>query len=202
MIRRPTWILLTLFIVILAAALLWQRSEENKSASEPTPTLPARLLDIDANTIRDIKIDDDQNNRLFLRKLGGGLWIMTEPERQNLDLEELNARVTQLSLINIMTTLQPAPEADEIGLLPPAYTLTITDEAGKKYILDVGSETPTQSGYYVRMNGSIYVVSKFNIDGMIEMLENPPIAPPTGTPTGAVAPQEVITGTAVTTTTP
>ena len=197
MIRRPTWILLVLFLAALAAAWLWQRSEENKPDTEPTPTPVARLFEIDANTIREIKIEDNQQNRLYLKRVVGEMWIMTEPERQNMYVGELASKVNQLGTMNILSTLQNPPEAAQIGLLPPAYTLIVIGEDGKEYILDVGSETPTQTGRYVRLKGLIHVVSSQSIESIVGLLANPPIAPVTETPAGEVAPSEVITGTVV-----
>ena len=197
MIRRPTWILLLLFLATLAAAWLWQRSEEKKSETEPTLTPVARLLEMDANTIREIKIEDNQKNHLFLKRVVGDIWIMTEPERQDMDAGELASKVNQLGTLNILSTLQNPPEASQVGLLPPAYTLIVIGEDGKEYILDVGSETPTQTGRYVRLKGLINVVSSQSIESIVGLLANPPIAPVTETPAGEVAPLEVITGTVV-----
>jgi hypothetical protein len=49
-------------------------------------------------------------------------------------------------------------------------------------VLYVGSATPTQSGYYVRKDGMVYVAGKFEIDDLVDLLKNPPVLPPTATP--------------------
>ena len=192
MIRRPTWILLALFVVSLGAAWIWQRSQNNKAENEPTSTPAASLLDLDTETIRDMKIEDAQGNQLYLRKLGG-VWIMTEPERQNADIEKVNSVVGQLVSAEVLNTLSTPPAQDQVGLATPAYVLTITDQSGKDYVLDIGSETPTQSGYYVRKDGIVLVVDKMAIDNLVDLLKNPPVVPSTAT--GVLTPQGVITGT-------
>ena len=193
MIRRSTWILLVLFAVSLAGAWLWQRSEEQKAEQEPTPTARAMLLELDTPQIRDIKIENAQGARLYLRRIGGGSWIMTEPERQNLDSQIMAGKLDQIVLMSALNTLTDPPGAAQIGLEPPAYIITVTDEDGRDHKLEVGAVTPTQSGYYLRMNGVVYVVSNINIDELVGMMANPPIEVPTAT--SEIPAQDVITGT-------
>ena len=120
---------------------------------------------------------------------------MTEPERSNVDLEKVNGVVEQLVAAEVLNVLSTPPAADQTGLNKPAYVLTVTDQSEKKFVIEIGSETPTQSGYYVSKEGLVYVADKFGIDSLVDFLKNPPVAPPTATPTGMLAPQEIITGT-------
>lgn len=195
MIRRSTWILLLLFALLLAGAFLWQRSQEENAEQEPTPTSPVMMLGLDTIQIRDLKIEDAQGGRAYLRRVGGSSWIMTEPERHNLDVEVMSQKLDQLSLMSPLSTLADPPAMDQIGLEDPAYTLTVTDESGKDHILEVGDKTATQSGYYVRFNGNVYVVSQMTIDELVDMLANPPIEVPTATATSALPVPEIISGT-------
>ena len=195
MIRRPTWILLALFVVVLGAAWLWQRSQTNNVKEEPTATPAPNLLDMDSTNIRDLKLEEAQGKQLYLRKIGVGNWIMTEPERANVDLEKVNSVVEQLLSAEVLNELSTPPAADQTGLDKPAYILTITDQSGKKSVIQIGSETPTQSGYYIGKEGTVYVADKLGIDSLVDLLKNPPVAPPTATTTGSAASQEVITGT-------
>jgi len=181
MIRSPTWILLALFAVSLGAAWLWQRSQENKTEEQPTATPAPRLLDLESDAIRDLLIEDAQGNRLFLRKLGT-IWTMSEPERQNVDIEKVNSVIEPFVSAEVLNTLTTPPAQEQTGLATPAYELTFTDQNGKNYILDIGSETPTQSGYYVHTDGVVYVVGKFEIDSLVDLLKNTPVLPPTATP--------------------
>jgi hypothetical protein len=183
-----------LFIVLLAGTWLWQRYDEKKAVEEPTSTPAAMLLEVDTNLIRDMKIEDAGGNRIYLRRLGGS-WIMTEPERQNVDAEIMSGKMGQLAVMQPISTLNPPPAESEIGLDPPAYTITLTDESGNDTVMEVGAHTPTQSGYYLRMAGTVYVVSTATIDEIVGMLANPPVPVPTATSTGTITPQAIISGT-------
>ena len=110
--------------------------------------------------------------------------------------------VEQLVSAEVLIELSTPPAADQTGLDKPAYVLTITDQSGQKTVIEIGSETPTQTGYYIRKESVVYVADKFGIDNLVDMLKNPPIQPPTATATGSLAPQEAITGTVTTQPTP
>ena len=64
----------------------------------------------------------------------------------------------------------------------PAYTIDLTFASGIKHIIQVGSLTPTTSGYYVRYDArNLYVVSQSGIDALLNLLTAPPF-PATETP--------------------
>lgn len=186
MIRRPTWILLALFVISLGGLWFWQRSDGNETAETgtPFPTSLPLLLNLDVNQIRDIKIEDAAGKRLVLSSLGGSSWIITEPERDNVDMDAFSSVLQQLTLLQPLSMIDPIPPLDQIGMVIPAYTITVTDQTGKDTIFEVGVQTPTQSGYYVLVEGKLYVVGAATIDAFLDMLTNPPVPPKIATPTG------------------
>jgi hypothetical protein len=107
----------------------------------------------------------------------------------------MSGKMGQLAVMQPISTLNPPPAESEIGLDPPAYTITLTDESGNDTVMEVGAHTPTQSGYYLRMTGTVYVVSTATIDEIVGMLANPPVPVPTATSTGTITPQAIISGT-------
>ncbi len=196
MISRTTWILLGLFIILLAGTWLWQRREIPVDEGEPTPTPMPMLFELVPEQVRDIRIESVQGDHILLSRLGAS-WITTEPERQNLDEQIMVGKLNQLVLLRALNKLSVPPSEDQLGLDKPAYTITITDDDSKDYILEVGVQTPTQSGYYVRMDESIYVISSLNIDELVDLLDNPPIviSTPTSTDVPGVPGVETATST-------
>lgn len=187
MIRRTTWVMVVTFIIVLAAAWLWQRSKDEQEATQPTPTSQPVLLNLNLDDIRKLDIEDSQGRKLILGKNADGSWEIQEPEIQDADTEKVNSSLSQLASVPILNTLVEPPAQEQIGLASPAYTLKIDTRDGRRHTVYIGDETPTQSGYYVRFNDQIYVVSKFAINGLIQMLENPPLA---ATPTSTLATQK------------
>ena len=185
MIRRSTWILLALFAISLGGLWFWQQSggKSPGSSETPSPTAPPLLLSIDPTQLREIKVEDAAGQRLVLSSLGGANWIIMEPVRDNVDMETFASTLQQLSMLQPLSSVDPIPPLDQIGMVIPAYRITITDHDGQETVLDVGTKTPTQSGYYVRVDGKLYVVGASTIDSFVGMLSNPPVAPKTVTPT-------------------
>ncbi len=69
-----------------------------------------------------------------------------------------------------------------MGLDKPAYTIQVTIIGGAQHIIEVGNQTPTGSGYYVRFDeGAISVISKDGIDSLANLISTPPY-PATSTP--------------------
>jgi hypothetical protein len=186
MIRRPTWILLALFVISLGGFWFWQRSDGNETAETgtPFPTSLPLLLNVDANQIQDIKIEDAAGKRLVLSSLGGSSWIITEPERDNVDMDAFSSILQQLTFFQPLGMVDPIPPPDQIGMVIPAYTITVTGQDGKDTVFEVGDQTPTQSGYYVQVEGKLYVVGAATIDAFLDMLTHPPVPAKTATPTG------------------
>jgi hypothetical protein len=64
--------------------------------------------------------------------------------------------------------------------------LTVKFSTGVERFAEIGVITPTENGYYVRIDGEIVIVSRSAIDAFIGLLANPPYAetptPPLPTP--------------------
>jgi hypothetical protein len=79
----------------------------------------------------------------------------------------------------------------------PVYRITISLEDRQQINVYVGKATATGSGYYVRLGEKdVSVVSKYNLDSILNLSQNPPIK---STPTPLVEtetlPAEIITPT-------
>jgi hypothetical protein len=81
-----------------------------------------------------------------------------------------------------VTTLDNSLNLGDAGLETPTYTIELTFDSGIKHIIQVGTLTPTNSGYYVNYDsGNLYVVAKSGIDALLNLLTSPPF-PATDTP--------------------
>jgi hypothetical protein len=142
------------------------------------------LLNLNSDEIRKVQIEDSQGHKLILEKSSDNSWQILEPGPQPADAETVSSNLSQFVFTQILNALEAPPAQEQIGLVSPAYILQIDTNDGRRQKVYIGAETPTQSGYYVRFNDQIYVIGKFAVDGLVQMLENPPIAP---TPTSTVA---------------
>jgi hypothetical protein len=196
MIRRTTWIFLGMFIVVLAAAMIFQKVQQRIVSAQPTSTSAYQtLLDTSKDQISALVIDDHQGHVITLTRDKNGNYTPSPDTTGLLTSDVVNSAMLDASGISTLATLNPVPSAEELGLTKPKATVQITLESGKKHTLIIGNLTPTSSGYYVQLDSEpAVVVSKSTIDSLLTLF-NPPTptvtetpGPPTTTPTVASTP--------------
>ena len=116
-------------------------------------------------------------------------WALILPIETAAEQGASEAAASQLTTIRINDRL-PNINPKDVGLDVPAYTLSVKFTNGVERIVEIGVITPTESGYYVSMDGEVVIVSRSAIDALIGLLTNPPYAEtPTPSPIPATATQ-------------
>ncbi len=204
MIKRNTWILLGIFVVVLGFAVYYQNSPKKPAVTAtPTPGTTELFKAVDEKLINTLRVEAASGKAVALGRDAKGVWTVTEPKGGPTDVTQAETAVSQLLALQSISSLDPTSDLGIFGLSKPSYTVTITMNGGTKYILYIGDVTPTQNGYYVRLNqGAPDIVNKDSIDAMLGMLTNPPfVATPTssasqtptaGTPSAATATPQAV----------
>jgi len=103
----------------------------------------------------------------------------------------VEAAAAQVSALQVISPIN-AGKPEIFGLDKPAYVITIEFSGGKKHTLEVGDATPTNSGYYVRVDKDKMMVTDLSgIDSLVQLgffppyLNTPTALPPTLTPVPA-----------------
>jgi hypothetical protein len=189
MIRRSTWILLAVFILLVVAAVLWNRfkpgtGEEIPAAPTATPLKPL-LYELGSNIITRIQIVDAEGNEVVVERASGAdSWVLGGDMADQSDSFKIGSIVGQLLAIKAMTTFQDPLEINTVGLENPQYVITMTVDTGDVIVTRIGNLTAIGTGYYVQVDqGNVIVVAKRDLDGVLDMLVNPPVLP---TPTPEV----------------
>ncbi len=198
MIKRQTWILLAVFGVLVIVAVAWPQVQgKKKAASTPTAPDASMLLDVQETAIAGLKIASATGKVVSLGRDAAGLWTLTEPKADYTDVSSAEAAVTQLTNLSLVSSLGESTDLQQFGLDHPVYTITLTLNGGGQDVVWVGSATPINNGYYVRLNGgSPQVVNKSSLDAVLQLWLNPPVATPTPAPTDTPAPTQESTPTA------
>jgi len=199
MVRKNTWILLGIFVILLGGAYAWQRSQTQK-APEATPTAgQKKLLLFEIQTpVNSVRIEQAGGKQLEMKLDKNGKWQITSPAGLEADSEAAAATLSQLGAIPLVTTLQGASDLASMGLDQPAYRLLVTTEDGQSWVVNIGKVTPTTSGYYALSSDRIlYVVSKVALDPILGLVDAPPLKQETPTP-GAVGPDATLPAAGVT----
>jgi hypothetical protein len=188
MIRRTTWIILGVFIVVLGLAWYLQRNKP-ATAVQATAT-PGRqyLFDIQESNIKKLEISDNQGQRVVLGRDSGGVWSLIEPKAAATDVGQAESAVTQLATLSVVNMLPATPPPVSSGLDGPTDVITLTMNSGPLQIAYIGKTTPIQNGYYAQLgkDGPVMVVNSNNVDALLQILASPPILG-TATPTGQPA---------------
>lgn len=199
MIKRSTWIVLAIFLILIALAIYLQNRPESE---EPELTATSGLSDLteveplfeveEAESISSISVVDAQGREIAFDQEAELGWTMVVSDTQEaVDTTAFDRSVASLRTLTSSAELDPETELSAVGLEQPSYSLTVETDQGDTYEIAVGAETITGNQYYVSVNdGAPLVVDKFTLDTFFGYLANPPYQPtptPELTPTPAAA---------------
>lgn len=188
MIRRNTWIVL----VVLAGLVAFTYYNNNKKALEameelaPSTEESSILFSAEEGLPSSIRIVASTGERVELGRDAQGQWVLEAPEPAAAEQGMAEAAASQVSTLRVLAELDLSP--DLIGLTQPAYVMFLGFTGGAEHSLQVGDKTPSETGYYVRVDGGqAVIVSASGLDSLINLLEFPPYAA-TPTPSATAAP--------------
>lgn len=192
MIRKPTWILLVL-LAGLIGFMFYYNNKKALSAFETTPTASATFLFGPEDGLPSrIQVESSTGETVELAHDAEQAWTLTLPIEAAADQGLAEAAASQVTTLRVLDQVDLGLEI--IGLDRPTYVITIGFTGGTVHKLEVGSLTPTQSGYYVRVDGErLVIVNKTSLDSLLNLVTAPPYAetptpsplPPTATPDSA-----------------
>jgi hypothetical protein len=192
MIRRSTVVYIVLLLG-LVGAYYFLKNRPPAADAEPTETAVAvpsaeikYLFPAEAGTPSGIRIESKSGEAVEVARDAENAWVLVQPEKAKADQGGAEAAASQATTIRIVDSV-PDVDLKVVGLEVPEYVLTITFTSGGKQTVDVGTVTPSETGYYARdAAGKVVIVSKDAIDALLGMLKNPPYAEtPTPSPTPA-----------------
>ncbi len=210
MIRRNTWILLILLVVVIGAAFYFNHLKQTGViAGTPTVAPQTFLFSSKDGNPTDIKIADNSGRTVEIARDSTGSWVVKAPTATAANQSQAEAAATQLTSLKMLANVQIG--LADVGLDKPTYTMTVTfgntkgsTSSAKTHKVLIGSVNPIQTGYYVQVDGGpIQVADKSGIDSLTGMLTAPPyLATMTPTITPTTIPTDTLTPTPAPTDTP
>ncbi|MEW6285552.1 MAG: DUF4340 domain-containing protein [Chloroflexota bacterium] len=187
--RRSTIVTLILFLLVLGAAYYFNNRAKTAAEATPEATLPPveYLFPPSEGFPTRIRVESKAGEVVEVARNEENAWALTLPQEAEADQASSEAAATQVTTMRILDRV-PSLSPEAVGLDVPEYKFTFQFPGGEQTV-EVGSLTPTESGYYVRgADGGIVIVSRSAVDALIGLLTSPPYAL-TATPTAA-APAE------------
>jgi hypothetical protein len=182
MIKRSTWVLLSILILVIATYFIIKANPSKSIIPTPTVAGDVFLVTQSDGVLQSLRILDRENHTFQMQRDLSKTWVITAPTSGVADQALASAAETQVGALRIVASLDPSPEAGSVGLIQPSYILELGFVNGLSHKIEVGDLTPTSSGYYVQYDGArISVISQSGIDALLKMLTAPPF-PATATP--------------------
>lgn len=184
MIRRSTWVVLAIFVVLLAVVLFLPKIKGIEA--EATPSLTPALespFSFSVSDVVEFHVSSPEGVLVKVKRGEDNKWKLIEPEEEISESNNIEGVVSGVININLLSKIDPPPPADVSGIASPQYTVTMINASGKEEKFSIGNLTPTSSGYYIETTDKqVFVADKYKIDQVIELAQNPPIKE-TPTPT-------------------
>ena len=212
--QKPVFSVGTLFTLVLLAALLalaiYLNQNKDVSPEETPTTAVTNLFPATDGTPSSIEVKPAEGEAVRIVRNEENVWVLELPYETEADQGFAEAAATQVSAIREISTVQG--ELSDFGLDSPDYVVTVKFASGKTHTLEIGDLTPSNSGFYVRIDKDRIVVAGMSgLDALLQLQSSPPYLntptptptepPPTETPTPA-PPTETATPEASVTPTP
>jgi len=195
--RKPifgagTWLAVLLLVALIGFTVYLNREKEKTGTVEATPTgEKSTVFSAADGSISSIEIKPSVGETVKVVRNAENAWAIEMPFEAEANQGLVEAAAAQVSALQVISPIN-AGKPEIFGLDKPAYVITIEFSGGKKHTLEVGDATPTNSGYYVRVDKDKMMVTDLSgIDSLVQLgffppyLNTPTALPPTLTPVPA-----------------
>jgi hypothetical protein len=187
MIRKGTWIVLAVFVVFIGTLLILQRTRGNvKFITEAvTPSATSAPLLLQGWQPADINYIEwrGEGQSLTLTQSADGAWLLGPDQNAPVESSQVDSLRSSLVSLRPLSSLGASNPLDALGLSAPLNIITLRAASGMQAQFLLGDTTPTGSGYYAQINGGApVVISKFELESILEQLKPGVWATPTPQP--------------------
>lgn len=186
--KKTTWIIFGVFILVLAAFFLLQNIEIDTTEEDtgPTSTSVPSLRSFDDQDLVAINYEESGEVVIQLEKVDTLEWtVTTHPEGQVTagNVEEILSYLSELDLLSTLSS-SSSVSLEEVGLDEPGMALVLEYEDGSTYTISLGATTTLDDGYYALVDDyeAVVLLPLDTIDSVISLMDEATI-PPTATPT-------------------
>ena len=167
---------ITLVVLLVIVGLIWwlvpasQQAAAPPTAAKPESAGPKAIFDPapDAEKLTRVEIERPGVPKVAFERVlpektdpntpkPPAQWRVVEPLNTLAEVSAVSTLVSTIGTVQSRAQFEPGaagePTVADAGLDPPAATITMTDESGKKYALDVGQKVVMSSDTYVRVAG-------------------------------------------------
>jgi hypothetical protein len=187
----------TLIAVLLLLAMvelsvyLKQQKEKTGTGTATAVSEAAPIFKAEDGVVTSIEVKPTEGEVVKVARDEKNAWVLELPTKTEADQAAAEAAATQVSALKVVSQIDNGKSPSIFGLDKPAYIITIEFKNGGKHTLEIGDATPSNSGYYVRVDkGKMVIADLSGIDALLQLGFSPPYLntptptaiPPTETP--------------------
>jgi Domain of unknown function (DUF4340) len=174
--RASTWIAVVLLIALVGLTFYLKNEKEKSVIEDVTPVSePAALFNPQDGSVSSIEIKPADGEAVKVARNAENAWVVEMPIEAEADQGLAEAAAAQVSALRVLSQIENDADPEIFGLKNPAFIVMLEFQNGKKHTLEVGDPTPTNSGYYVRLdNGRIVVTDLSGISSLLQLGYFPP----------------------------
>jgi hypothetical protein len=148
-----------LLLAGLAGGVWWSNKVEKEKEGKPAPDAAPKIAEIPADQIRQVDVVKGTET-LTVRRGDGDRWALVSPKPVRADQDSVSSMVGSFSSLTSDRLINEKPADLKIyGLDAPQMSVVVTKKDGKTTKLLFGSETPSASGVFVKLDSDPRVFS-------------------------------------------
>src|SRR5579862_1197767 len=161
-------------LIALGVGLYISNKQKAAEAAKPPSDTPPKILALQDNDITRIHLKKKGADDAVLEKTGGK-WQITLPKPYPADQDTVGQLVSSAANVSADRVVEDkASNLAAYGLNSPALEVDITGKGGKVSKLEIGDDTPTNSGSYAKLEGDprVFTVASYVKTGLDKSLND------------------------------
>ncbi|MBK8821309.1 MAG: DUF4340 domain-containing protein [Anaerolineales bacterium] len=184
--RAGTWITILVLAVLIGFTFYINREQDPATlvVDETPVSAPVVMFAATEGIPASIEVKPAEGGETVrIARNAENVWAVELPIEAEANQGLAEAAASQISALRILSPIENG-KPSIFGLENPAFTITIVFDGGKTHTLEIGDSTPTNSGYYVRIDKDQMAITDLSgIDSLLQLGFFPPyLNTPTPTP--------------------
>jgi hypothetical protein len=159
---KPTGLLTATGLLVVLGGAVWYFNKHPKAPDTPATAASPKILTIAEDQINEIRIAKTGSDPIDLKNLAGK-WVIAEPKQMPADQDTVKTMTSSLASFGSDRLIDDKPgDLNGFGLASPIEEVDVTLKNGTVDKILFGSDTPSGSDVYAKVDGKPSVYSVFS----------------------------------------
>jgi hypothetical protein len=162
---KPKGLLIAVVLLaVLGGAVWYSNKKQTEKEKAPAADASPKIVSIPDDQIAAIRIQRTGGETVELKREGPYKYVLTQPKPLPADVDAASSLITSVAGISADKTIEEkATDLGSYGLVHPSLDVLITKKSGQTVDLQVGDDTPNNSGTYAKLAGDphVYTIASF-----------------------------------------